>query len=183
MIKSITFTIKRPLTTVVIILVGLGFLLFSGWLITESAFEATGGEDFCGGCHTMTPMVVSFTQDVHGGNNASGFKGKCVDCHLPHNNLVNYVVAKSYFGFHDVWAQTFYNLETIDWQAKRKEREHYVFDSGCMSCHKELERASMKDSKAFVAHKPYFLGEVDKKCVSCHENVGHLNLTDHLEIK
>jgi cytochrome c-type protein NapC len=38
----------------------------------------------------------------------------------------------------------------------------------------------MANNKAFVAHKPYFLGETSKQCVSCHEHVGHKNLSDHL---
>ena len=62
----------------------------------------------------------------------------------------------------------------------RERREQYVFDSGCLHCHANLERGTMASNKAFVAHKPYFLGETSKKCVTCHQHVGHKDLGSHL---
>jgi cytochrome c-type protein NapC len=87
---------------------------------------------------------------------------------------------KARFGMHDAWAQLTYDLDAIDWQAKRAHREDFVFDSGCLECHQDLERASEQSAKSFVAHKPYFLGTVEARCVTCHENVGHKNLSTHL---
>ncbi|MGI9203260.1 MAG: NapC/NirT family cytochrome c, partial [Woeseiaceae bacterium] len=97
-----------------------------------------------------------------------------------HNNTVNYMFMKARFGMHDAWAQLTYDLDAIDWQAKREHSENFVFDSGCLSCHAELERASESSAKSFVAHRPYFLGTIESKCVSCHNRVGHKDLTDHL---
>ncbi len=180
--KPINSVIKNPRILVLVLATVLGIVFFLGWMVTDTAFKLTGGPEFCGSCHTMQPLVNSFRDDVHGGNNKNGAAAECVDCHLPHDYKLRYVAAKTAYGIHDVWAQTFYDLEAIDWIAKRQHREDFTYDSGCMTCHKLLERASMPNPKAFVAHKPYFLGEIKKKCVSCHENVGHKNLVNHLAL-
>ncbi len=152
----------------------------AGWTTTDTMIHSTSGPGFCGQCHTMEPMIDAYRKDVHGGKNSVGFAADCTDCHLPHDGSIRYLIAKAETGFHDVWAQLTYDLDAIDWEAKRARREHFVFDSGCTRCHSQLEKATSSSSKAFVAHKPYFLGLVEKKCVSCHEAVGHANLGEAL---
>jgi len=51
-----------------------------------------------------------------------------------------------------------------------------VYDSGCMTCHSELEAATMDEKD----HRNYFEGITDSKCVTCHEEVGHSNLNKYL---
>ena len=162
------------------ILIGMLLSLFTAHMVEE-----TSDGEFCGSCHTMEPMVKAFEQDIHGGNNRVGFKATCTDCHLPHNNVVNYMFQKSLTGMHDVWVQNFGDLENIDWQEKRKHRKSFVYDSGCLKCHKNLKDATMGNHKAFNGHKAYFSkkDELGLTCVSCHENVGHKNLSDYLKGK
>ncbi len=153
----------------------------SSWLVTEKMLHETSGEAFCGGCHSMQPFTVAYRQDLHGGNSSHGIQAACTECHLPHDNLLNYLITKARFGIHDVWAELTYDLESIDWEGKRKHRETYVFDSGCRQCHSDLQRGSMANAKAFVAHKPYFLGATEKACVSCHQSVGHDDLSSFIK--
>lgn len=150
------------------------------WVFVDHILKTTGDARFCAGCHTMRPITESYLLDVHGGNNINGVKTACVDCHLPHNNRFNYLYAKAKTGFHDVWAQLFFDLSKIDWIKKRDNRQKFVFDSGCLACHTELEKATMANIKAFVAHKPYFLQVTLETCVSCHKNVGHKDLADFI---
>ena len=128
----------------------------------------------------MTPMVMSYRRDVHGGAGDRGVQAKCTGCHIPHNNTVNYMFMKTRFGMHDAWAQMTYDLDAIDWQAKRAHSEDYVFDSGCLNCHANLQAATESSAISFVAHRPYFLGTIESKCVTCHNRVGHKDLSDHL---
>jgi cytochrome c-type protein NapC len=128
-------------------------------------------------------MVEAWKEDIHGGNNKHGIEVKCVDCHLPHDSLVSYLITKMETGLHDVYAQNVYDLEKIDWNEKRKHREHFVYDSACLACHTNLKDATMSNLKAFKGHKAYFSGTTEKKCVSCHENIGHKNLGDYLPKK
>jgi len=163
------------------VLVLLGLFAVVSWALTDYAFHATGDDAFCTSCHTMEPMGQAYRRDVHGGDNPMGTEALCVDCHLSHDNPLAYFYTKAKFGIHDVYAQTFKDLDAIDWQAMRKRREEYVFDSGCMKCHGALETAPRSNNKAFVAHKPYFLGRTEKQCVTCHEHVGHEDLTAALD--
>ncbi len=141
----------------------------------------TSDAKFCINCHTMKPMAESYQKDIHGGNNKVGFEANCVSCHLPHDNNLNYLVQKVKTSVHDIRVQWFGDLKSIDWEAKRKHSSHFVYDSGCMSCHKDLQIQTMQSQKAFVAHRDYFAKRVDKKCVGCHENVGHKNLGFYLK--
>jgi cytochrome c-type protein NapC len=155
---------------------GLAVVATGGWATIDALIHSTSGPDFCGQCHTMGPMVEAYSRDVHGGRNEAGFAADCTDCHLPHDGSFRYLIAKAETGLHDVWAELTYDLDQIDWVAKRAMREHFVYDSGCLRCHSRLEQATSSNSKAFVAHKPYFLGTSQKKCVFCHGEVGHADL-------
>jgi len=148
--------------------------------ISSVAIHKTSDKNFCGMCHTMQPMVDAYKMDVHGGAGYHGMEVKCVDCHLPHDSIMNYLLTKMQTGFHDIYAQNFYDLDKIDWNEKRKHREHFVYDSSCLACHTNLRDATMSNLKAFRGHKAYFEGSTKKTCVSCHENVGHKNLGSHL---
>lgn len=150
--------------------------------VSHFAVKVTSNEDFCISCHTMRPMVESYRDSLHGNRNRTGVKAECVDCHLPSsNNIVYYLYSKTKTGLHDIYAQTFYDLDKIDWHANRKRREEFTYDSGCLNCHGNLRNVGAKNRKAFRAHREYFSGSTDKKCVSCHENVGHKNLKKYIK--
>lgn len=140
------------------------------------AVKSTSGKEFCGQCHTMDPMIASYEHDVHGGAAKHGMEVKCVDCHLPHDSMKNYLVEKVRTGLKDVYVQNFTDTSTIDWQERRKHKESYVFDSACLNCHVDLQESSLSNLKAINAHRDYFGKRTEKKCVSCHENVGHKDL-------
>jgi cytochrome c-type protein NapC len=167
---------KFPLVVVVVgVILGL-ILAFIGTIMVHH----TSDKHFCGVCHTMSPMIDAYKQDVHGGANNKGIEVKCVDCHLPHDNMTNYLLTKMQTGLHDIWAEFTYDKNKIDWAEKRHHREELVYDSACLACHTNLKEATMSNFKAFNGHRAYFAGTTDKKCVSCHKNVGHKNLGDHL---
>ncbi len=139
-----------------------------------------GDKKFCTVCHTMEPMALAYEQDVHGGKNKTGFTAECNACHLPHDNILHYMYKKAEIGLHDVRVQIFGDLKSIDWEKSRKHAKDYVFDSGCLSCHENLKDATMSTPKGYLAHRSYFLKFTDKKCVECHQNVGHKALGLHL---
>ena len=181
-VKKSKFRKFFKLTLIISIGILVGMLLS---LFTAHMVEETSDEKFCGSCHSMEPMVKAFKNDIHGGNNRVGFRATCTDCHLPHDGVANYMFQKSLTGMHDVWVETFGDTENINWEEKRKHRKHFVYDSGCLRCHKNLKDATASNHKAFIAHKAYFMkkNELDLNCVSCHENVGHKNLSEYLKGK
>ncbi len=154
-----------------------GFILpFLSWWVGEESFTATSNAQFCVGCHSMEPFVASNADAAHGGNNEYGIKASCTDCHLPHNNSANYLYVKGLTGIRDIWAETFKDTDKIDWVAVSEHREEFVYDSGCMSCHVELEA----ETNDIEVHTWYFAGETTSQCATCHEEVGHSNVNKHL---
>ena len=116
---------KSPIWFILLLLVlggTLGMLVSFGVAV---GVHETSDDKFCTSCHTMQPMADSYLADKHGGNNSKGLKVKCVECHLPHDGLANYLLAKAKTGLHDFRVQTFGDLNSIDWEAKRKHAKHF----------------------------------------------------------
>jgi len=173
------------------LLIGGIFILF-GMLISfvsAVAIQKTSGVQFCGACHSMTPMVKAYKNSVHGGFGDSGVVAKCADCHLPHDSLLSYIVQKGKSGMWDLWVETTRDTSKINWFERREEKRNFVYDSGCLHCHQNLLKATKLNSKPFVAHKAYFENKLKVKdkgkwkkaqCVDCHKYVGHYQLSKHL---
>jgi len=139
--------------------------------------------NYCSSCHTIAPMIAAYREDIHGGKNKYGIMAKCSDCHIPQDGPISHVIAKSKTGIVDMYHEYLTDTTKIDWEEKRLLRETFVYDSGCLSCHTNLEAATRPNHKAFIAHKDYFMGTSGSKCVSCHEHVGHFNLGEFITKK
>jgi len=161
----------------------LALLIPLSWMAVETSIDLSSHDDFCGQCHTMTPMVKAYRQSEHGGTNPVGFKAKCTDCHVSHENLALHLLGKAESGSHDIWVEFTADLTQIDWLEKRNHRERFVYDSGCLTCHQNLEKATMGNTKAFIAHRPYLRGLTQKQCVSCHPHIGHMELSTFIAEK
>ena len=179
--KKCKFTEKIAWSSFAFILIGLvaGAIATTGTVILV---EKTSTNEFCASCHSHDAMMASFKKSNHGGVNRVGHVAKCVDCHLPHDNLANTLITKAIVGTNDVMVEFFGDPGAINWHKRRKLREEYVYDSGCLQCHVRLTEATKDNKRALQSHKAYFSGELeDMKCVSCHKNVGHKDLREHLD--
>ncbi len=166
---------------VLLVLVALGVGAIASWAVMDTAFHATADYEFCTSCHSYEPIAAAYRESVHGGNNDVGFRAACNDCHLPHDNSLHYFLVKAKHGVKDPVLALLKKPEDIDWHGIRERREEFVYDSACLECHKNLLQATEGSRMAFRAHRRYFEGDSDRKCVSCHENVGHNRLAYHLE--
>ncbi len=151
-------------------------LVVLAWALVDTAIKETSHAAFCGSCHVMEPMVASYYDSAHGGQNPVGVQAECTDCHLPHDNALVAMAAKTRLGVHDLWVTWTQDEFAIDWQAKREERNEYVFDSGCQQCHTDLRLID----KGLSEHEKYLSGLIDSQCVDCHDGVGHDNLNRYL---
>lgn len=163
------------------VLAVLGIGVVASWALLDTAFHATGDYEFCTSCHAYEPIALAYREDIHGGNNSAGVRAACNDCHLPHDNSLHYFWVKAKHGAVDPVKELIKEPHEIDWHGIRERREEFVYDSGCLKCHKYLQEATQSSRVAFRAHRSYFRGETEEKCVSCHENVGHNRLGYHLE--
>ena len=167
---------------------GVGFLFVAGAAVgialsfgVYEIADTTDSAKFCGSCHVMEPFVASFQIELHGGNNQVGFSAKCNDCHLPHDNVLNYLFVKAITGANDVWVNTFRDTSKIDWIQKMKDPGRYVYDSGCMTCHVNLQAKSLSNPRAFLPHRAYFARTAAKTCADCHSDVGHEHLAEFVK--
>jgi trimethylamine-N-oxide reductase (cytochrome c) cytochrome c-type subunit TorY len=139
-------------------------------LISAQMIENTAEPEFCGSCHEMKPMFEAWEKGPHGplGNRRGAIRAGCADCHLPHTNVLSYLLNKGKFGINDFVAHLFkegYTKDLEHWIEKRKERDHYVFVSNCYRCHTNLPKN--------VLHEKLKKGEIKGNCLTCHWYVGH----------
>ncbi len=142
--------------------------------------EYTSTPEFCVSCHTMETFHNTWFEHKHGSGEKGIVVARCVDCHLPHDNLAHHLVAKAIAGTKDTVA-TIFGYEP-DWIKNLENREDYTYESGCRKCHVNLVAPGIP-IKAFKAHREYELGETNKTCISCHHDVGHGDLKLRLQNK
>ena len=164
----------------VLALAGLGLAVAASWAVVDTVIHATGDHDFCTGCHSHAPIGSSYRESLHGGNNASGWRATCSDCHIPQDNAFHYLWVKCIHGVVDPTMELLKDPYDIDWHGNRERRQAYVYDSGCLSCHLYLEEKTQGNLKAFLPHRRYFSSD-DLTCVECHQHAGHARLGHHLE--
>ncbi|MBR8465068.1 NapC/NirT family cytochrome c [Campylobacter sp. faydin G-140] len=176
---------KKTLLKICFLLV-FAFIVFFGG---NTLIHSTGDDKFCVSCHEwMDPFVKTYQKSTHGGTNKIGFKAKCVDCHLPHDSYIKYVFQKALNGASEVTHMAFNDAKDANWQENRKNRDKFVYNSGCLSCHKTILDINSTNKNIDDMHKIYIDfkdSKTDKvSCVSCHKNVGHKELGKTLyEIK
>ncbi len=170
----------KRILAVVLALAGFAIAVAASWAVVDTVIHATGDHEFCTACHSHAPIGSSYREDLHGGNNPSGWRASCSDCHIPRDNALHYLWVKGIHGVVDPTMEILKDSHAIDWHGNRERRAEYVYDSGCLGCHRYLEEKSEANSKAFLPHRRYFSSE-DLTCVECHPQVGHARLGHHLE--
>ena len=109
----------------------------------------TESPEFCRGCHIMEPQYRAWF--ASGAHRAI----KCVDCHLPNDNIISHLVWKSIDGAKDSYA--FYIRQAVEAEAASERTKHTVMDN-CVRCHEQL-----------VSN----IGKKDMLCWSCHRRQIH----------
>lgn len=146
--------------------------------LSTNVIHATGKSEFCSSCHEMDTFVKTYERDTHGGANRVGVKADCANCHLPQDSQIDYVATKVVSGTKEVVKHFSGNFSNKEYYENRKNREDFVYSSGCISCHQEIDNGEFKtdNEKAKKMHK-YYLSKKGSdqavECVSCHIEVGH----------
>ena len=105
--------------------------------------------DFCAGCHVMESEYTNF---MHSGAHR---RKKCVDCHLPHDNLALHYVWKSIDGMKDV---LFFYSGHVPERITLSAHGAKVVKANCIRCHSQL--VSQMDTS--------------QNCWHCHRRITHL---------
>ena len=129
--------------------------------------------EYCGSkCHEMNITYLTWELSPHG-SNKRGLKIGCIDCHLPpKDQYFNHVTAKAYEGARDMYHH--YLGHEYDREKIRKRVLQKLPSKICLRCHNSL-LANPVSSAARMAHTASLTEpeNPDKRCVKCHENVGH----------
>lgn len=122
-------------------------IAFSG-LFFKRLIVYTESPQFCIKCHSMQEQYDAWKHSVH-----KNFK--CIDCHLPNDNLANHYLWKAIDGTKDLVSQTFGFKEW--WKIHISNHGRKILQLNCIRCHEGLVMHINKN----------------RNCIDCHKNISH----------
>ncbi len=138
-------------TPVIIALLSLVIVLGVFVFVTDMPAYMTSSPRTCTNCHVMDAAYENWYHAPH------EKVTKCVDCHLPHENIASYYYVKFASGAHDVLY--FSTGRTPDAIRIHPETEE-IIQSNCIRCH----------AGTVADITPHDMG---RNCWECHRDVGH----------
>ncbi len=136
--------LKIAAITAVVLALCAAFLLFGPPQLLATS-ESPG---FCASCHVMENEYSAF---MHSGAHR---RNRCVDCHLPGDNVAWHYIWKSIDGMKDV---LFFYSGHVPERITLSEHGAKVVKANCIRCHSEL--VSQMDTS--------------RNCWSCHRRITH----------
>lgn len=169
MFKKLVFYLKKKLLLVLFIGFVLGLL---ATIYTNKALEYTSTNESCEICHVHPHVFDSWKLSTHY-DNPSGFRVRCVDCHLPPKGQ-GYLKEKMITAARDVYGLVFKDSADYNWELKStlEYAQHHVFKESCLHCHQNLFPLTLT-KEGQDAHLYYTQNEKELRCINCHLNVGH----------
>lgn len=107
----------------------------------------------CNNCHVMDSQYENWYHSAH-----ARF-AVCVECHLPHDNVVHYYLVKAQTGMHDVYA---FSTGQIPVMIRAKPETVQIIQANCIRCH------TTTVSDIVAGPQPF-----DRHCWDCHRTVAH----------
>ncbi len=129
--------------------VALGVFVF----VTDAPVYAGTAASACNNCHVMDAQYENW---YHAGHRQAAV---CVECHLPHDNLVDYYFAKARTGMHDVYMFTTGQTPAL---IRAKPDTQKIIQANCIRCHQSTVADIVSGPQAF-----------DRHCWDCHRTVAH----------
>ncbi len=130
--KIIFFSIIATVTILV-------YLLFGPPKFLEKSESA----QFCASCHTMSEQYHSWRHSAHK-------VIKCVDCHLPNDNIFNHYLWKAIDGTKDLYYEFFPRQEF--YQISLTNHGIAVVQNNCLKCHGEMVSKINRNLSCFTCH-------------------------------
>lgn len=121
--------------------------------VTDAPAYAGTASETCANCHVMDSMYENY---YHAGHQNWA---RCVDCHLPHDNLVSYYVEKGRQGMHDVYV---FGTGQAPALIRLSDHSEVLIQHNCIRCHQQTVETIM------VGVQPF-----DRSCWACHRTTAH----------
>lgn len=128
--------------------------------VAQAMMHGTGTPEFCGNCHSMKLEAATFAESSHQNQD-------CVECHLPHDNAVIYLVEKGRTGLVDMYHEAVRDYPArIELSAEGQE----TVRANCLRCHESAMSKVRLTSEA---------KDTGGDCLKCHSRIAHG--ANHLE--
>lgn len=124
------------------------------FMFTTNAPAYSGSDSVnCANCHVMDSAYENWFHAPH------QRVTECVDCHLPHDNFVNYWFEKGRTGMHDVYVFSTGQTPAV---IRAKPETKAIIQDNCIRCHENTVESMLASSMDF-----------DRYCWECHRDVAH----------
>ena len=107
----------------------------------------------CNNCHVMSSPYENWFHAPH------AKVTECVDCHLPHDNPINYWYEKGKTGMHDV---IYFSAGLAPVMIRAKPETQVIIQANCIRCHKDTVENIVMGPQPLERH-----------CWDCHRSVSH----------
>lgn len=114
----------------------------------------------CVNCHIMAPQYATWMHSSH------RERSTCVDCHVPHNNVINKYYFKAKDGSRHA---TLFTLRAEAQVIQIQPAGKQVVQQNCIRCHSNL----ITDSKINTIDPGFHATRTDRACWECHREVPH----------
>jgi len=121
-----------------------GFVAFG----PPGLYAKSESPEFCGSCHVLQPEYEAW---FHSGAHQ---RVKCIDCHLPNNNLANHLLWKTVDGVKDTIK---FHTGQVSEIIRISDHGAQVVADNCRRCHTELVSRV----------------NIDRRCWDCHRSLPH----------
>ena len=128
----------------IVIIIGLAGGMFASFG-PPKLYAISGSPEFCGACHVMETQYEAWRhQGAHR-------RIKCIDCHLPNDQIANNLFQKSLQGMWDVFI--FYSGRVPD-NIRLSAQGAKIAKANCERCHAEtIARVNMADRRCWDCHR------------------------------
>ena len=121
--------------------------------VTDAPAYGGTSASTCNNCHVMDAQYENW---YHAGHAETAV---CVECHLPHQNIFAYYVAKARTGLHDVY---YFSTGRTAALIRAKPETKQIIQDNCIRCHETTVDEIVARPQAF-----------DRNCWDCHRSVAH----------
>lgn len=147
MLRSLSRRWQVGLYVSVGVLIGVGVVMARA---TNALSHLADAPEACMNCHVMTNAYATWQRGSHGRDTV------CVDCHLPHTNIVAKMAYKAMDGVKDTFI---FNMRAERQVPRLSDRAAPVVQANCLRCH----------ANQFAMIR--LAGAAERKCWDCHTNI------------
>lgn len=140
---------KYVLIGILALVVALGTFVY----VAEPLSYMTTSAATCNNCHVMDAAYENWYHAPH--EKAT----ECVDCHLPHDNPLDYWYEKGKTGLHDV---LYFSAGLTPPLIRAKPETQAIIQGNCIRCHTDTVADILTGAQPFERH-----------CWDCHRSVAH----------